>query len=60
MDYQMIFKIQNDKLRKYMAGSGHDQNEGTTWHMPGIRTVKYKILSWYSRKRPKKVMDISH
>jgi hypothetical protein len=26
----------------------------------GKRTVKYKILSWYSCERPKKVMDISH
>jgi hypothetical protein len=60
MDYQMIFKIENDKLRKDMAGSGHDQNEATIRHKPGIRTVKYKILSWYSCKRPKKVMDISH
>ena len=24
MDYRMIFKIQNDRLRKDMAGSGHD------------------------------------
>ena len=34
MDYRMIFKIQNDKLKKDMAGSGHDQNEATIWHMP--------------------------
>jgi hypothetical protein len=60
MDYQMIFKIKNDKLKKDMAESGHDQNEGTIWHTPQIRTLKYKILSWYSRKRPKKVMGITH
>jgi hypothetical protein len=60
MDYQMIFKIKNDKLKKDTAGSTHHQNKATIWHLPEIRIVKYEILSWYSCKRPKKVMDISH
>jgi hypothetical protein len=39
VDYRMIFKIQDDKLKKDMAGSGHDKNEATIWHMPQIQNI---------------------